>query len=74
MKILKIVIQDLGSFQRPNIMQPAKWVADQKIREYNTVGEIDHQFDREHVEWMIENKQQTSHLGERVYQIIEDVK
>lgn len=74
MNILKIVIQDLGSYQRPDVMQPAKWVADSKIREYDKVEDIAHQFDREHVEWMIENKQRSSHLGERVYQIIEDVK
>lgn len=74
MNILKIVIQDLGSYQRPDLMKPAKWVADSKVREYMKVDDIAHQFDREHVEWMIDNEQRSSHLGERVYQIIEDVK
>lgn len=74
MKILKITVQDRGTFTRPNMMKPAKWVADSIVREYKTVSEIDHQFDREHIEWMIENKQLTSQLGERTYEIYEDMR
>lgn len=73
MNILKIVIQDLGSYERPDVMKPAKWVPESISREYKTVGEITNAFDRDHVQWMLDNEQATSHLGERVYQIIEDV-
>lgn len=72
--ILKIVIQDLGTMARTDPMHPAKWTPEHKVREYRTVDEIAHQFDRDHVQWMIDNEQLVTHLGERVYQIIEDVK
>lgn len=74
MNILKIVIQDVGHYDRSGEGQPPKWVTEPKIREYTAIDKIDHQFDKEHVWWMVDNKQWTSTLGQRVYQLIEEVR
>ncbi len=67
----KIRIHELGMPVR-NFDNTASSRPDPKVREYRSVEEIPHPFDRAQVRWLLEHGETNMHMGSTIYEVVRD--